>query len=256
MSLAQADAEAAVHLQGAVDSAETGPPSPEPGASLLDLLTFGWVRPVLVAGRKAALEFTDIFELVPQDRCEANAAALAAAWTAEVAAAEMDREENVEVTQDSATADAATSSRLEAKTSVLRMIIVRCCGRRLLKLAALRALAIVATFAQPLALGAVISSVGAGGSSENRGNRARLTFTYAFLLFALSLLSALLDSHCSYAMQRLATQQRLGLQRFLFEKALKLSGGARQMTGTGAIISHLQVDCRLVSQGERSLPTF
>jgi ABC-type phosphate/phosphonate transport system ATPase subunit len=57
-------------------------------------------------------------------------------------------------------------------------------------------------------------------------------------------------------MQRLATQQRLGLQRFLFEKALKLSGGARQMTGTGAIISHLQVDCRLVSQGERSLPTF
>jgi len=239
------------HVEGGVivDSANAGPPSPEPGASLLDLLTFGWMRPVLLAGRRGALEFKDIFELAPQDHCEANSAALAAAWASEVDAAER----SIDVNKPKSTVEVpkATAHQvaLEANTSVLRTILVRCCGRRLLKFAALRAFAIVVTFAQPLALGAVISSVGAGSSSEPRGRRARLTFTYAALLFGLSFFSAVLDSHCSYAMQRLATQQRLGMQRFLFTKALKLSGSARQLLGTGAIVSHLQVDCRLVSQG-------
>jgi len=235
---------------GVVDPADAGPPSPEPGASLLDLLTFGWMRPVLLTGRKRALEFKDIFELVPQDRCEANSAALASAWASEVDV--VGRGIDKENTESTARTPSATAHRveLEAKTSVLRTILLRCCGRRLLKLATLRAFAIVVTFAQPLALGAVISSVGAGSSSEPRGRRAWLTFTYAVLLFGLSFLSAVLDSHCSYAMQRLATQQRLGMQRFLFLKALKLSGSARQSLGTGAIVSHLQMDCRLVSQGK------
>jgi ATP-binding cassette subfamily C (CFTR/MRP) protein 1 len=50
-------------------------------------------------------------------------------------------------------------------------------------------------------------------------------------------------------MQRLATQQRLGLMRCLLSKALRLSSKSKSSFGVGAIVSHLQLDCRVVSQG-------
>ena len=172
-----------------------------------------------------------MYELAPFDRCSANADRIAKAWSEEVAAANAN----------------SSSLPMEEKTSLWRMLLWRAYGHRLGALALLKLVAILASYAAPLALEAVITSVDV--KEGKRATRARLTFTYAVILFVFTLASAALDSHYSYAIQRVATQQRLGLQRFLFVKAMRLSGKAKQHLGVGAIVSHLQMDCRIIAQG-------
>eukprot|EP00615_Pteridomonas_danica_P016667 CAMPEP_0114389062 /NCGR_PEP_ID=MMETSP0102-20121206/8404_1 /TAXON_ID=38822 ORGANISM="Pteridomonas danica, Strain PT" /NCGR_SAMPLE_ID=MMETSP0102 /ASSEMBLY_ACC=CAM_ASM_000212 /LENGTH=1694 /DNA_ID=CAMNT_0001546829 /DNA_START=606 /DNA_END=5690 /DNA_ORIENTATION=+ len=61
--------------------------------------------------------------------------------------------------------------------------------------------------------------------------------------------SALLDTSYTYGIQRLATQMRMGLMKLLFTKARKISNKERSERGIGAIVSHLQMDTRILSQG-------
>lgn len=60
----------------------------------------------------------------------------------------------------------------------------------------------------------------------------------------------MLDASYTYNIQRTATQMRLGLMRLLFQKASQLSNQERSERGIGAIVSHLQMDTRILSQGK------
>ena len=163
------------------------------------------------------------------------------------------------------------------RTSLMRALVWRGYGRRLLVMALVRLAGIAATYAQPMMLDRLLAAVDmsyskgdddndddpsskandgddddGGDSNERRRFRSlklRLMLGYSLGLFLCNLASSVLDSQYWYWMNRLSTRARLGLMRALFAKVLVLSTAARGELGSGAIVSHLQTDCMLVSQG-------
>lgn len=86
-------------------------------------------------------------------------------------------------------------------------------------------------------------------SSQPVGQAARELFGYAILIFALNVAASLLNNAYNYQMQRLGTRQRLGLMLLMFRKSLRLTAEARSRIGVGAMVSHMQIDSDLISQG-------
>ena len=221
------------------DPAEAGEPSPELAASFIAQVSLSWIYPILQQGTKKTLDFCDIYELAPDDRCAFSASKIASAWEREVASASKKLAKR-------RGGDHNDDPKLSLLTSLFRTILIRAFGADIAKLALLRAVCIISTYAQPVVLELFVSSVDAEAGANPNG--ARYTLALALALFALALTSAALDTAYSYRIGRLATRNRLGLQRFLIAKALRLSGKSRRGLGVGAIISHLQMDARLVSQ--------
>eukprot|EP00873_Tetraselmis_striata_P045813 jgi/Tetstr1/466077/TSEL_010663.t1 len=221
--------------------------SPQTGASWLSHLYFGWVGPVLAAGRAKPLVHGALYNLPPAESTGANRDKVMALWQSRVAAW-LGRCPEQRHRHGGSSSEEQEGARAGAKgRPSLAVVLHDAYAGFFWKSGFLKVLSFAA-FAQPVFLKALINFMLTPVEEASPWGGAALVGG----LVAMAILASLATNHYNFRMSRLGVRLRGSLCMLVYEKALTLHPEELAQRGSGQIASLLNIDINNLSW---SMPT-
>ncbi|KAJ3368818.1 Multidrug resistance-associated protein 1 [Allomyces arbusculus] len=199
------------HQMVATDTS-TSNETPENTATFLSKITFFWVTDLLLRGRKAAIEFSDLWDLPWALRSRRSGDLLQDAWTREC----------------------AKHPQNPSFTRALLAVF----GPRLLFNTFLAFLEAGLSLVTPLFVQYFVNLVLARGTPDERPKAEGVTI--AIMFFVIGLVSSLITGQQQHIAFMEVTRCRVAIQDVVYRKALTIPSHSR--SSTGEIVNHSQVD--------------
>ncbi|XP_014681338.1 PREDICTED: multidrug resistance-associated protein 1-like isoform X2 [Priapulus caudatus] len=206
-------------------------PCPEYKLGFITRLFFWWYMRLGITGWKRALEFSDVWDLNPEDTCEKVMPLFESHWQQEV----------MKVRRSKAVAKADEAVGIPPKEPYepsIALTIAKCFGSTYAWASGIKLLNDILLFAGPQILKWLIAFISSDDFPFWQG------YFYAVLLFVVSMVRTLLMQQFVNEALRVGMRVRTAVTGIVYKKALTMSSASRRISTVGETVNLMSVDAQ------------